>query len=255
MDRHAPAEIAHAQAPLSDRMGGRQVACSVCALRPLCHSPSAPVGAASPVERRRRFAPGGKLFAAGSGRVSIFAVRAGFAKVRSVDALGGCHIVRFVLPGDALGMDGFDQELHHAEAVALTDCEVCEIPAHRAGILADFSMRIGAHLRSLLAREVRELQEHSACLARMPASRRVAGFLLQFARRWGERGYASRAFLLPMSRRDLGEHLGITAETTSRILHDLQARALLTLSRGGVEIRDPEALNRYSLDPLAGSRD
>jgi CRP/FNR family transcriptional regulator len=217
-------------------------------MNPLCHPPSGPAGAASPVERRRRIAAGEPLFAAGSARVSIYALRAGFAKVRAADALGGRHIVRFLLPGDAIGLDGFDGALHRCDAIAVEDCEVCEIPAYRAGILSDFSVRIAAHLRHLLAREVRELQEHSAALAGLPASQRVAAFLLELSRRWGERGYAQRAFRLPMSRRDLGEHLGIAAETASRVLHDLQSRAVVTLSRHGVEIRDPEALGRYPME-------
>lgn len=239
-------DVVTAQPPIPIRNGGL-AACSVCALGPLCHPPSAPASAASPVECRRRFGAGELLFAAGAPRASIFAIRAGFAKLRAPDSQGGRHIVRFLLPGDAIGLDGFDEGLHHADAVALGDCEVCVIPAYRAGILCDFSPGVGAHLRRLLAHEVRELQEHSASLAHLTASRRVARFLLDLSRRWSERGFAGHAFSLPMGRRDLGDHLGLTTETVSRILHEFRARGLIALPQGGVEIRDAEALRRHLL--------
>jgi CRP/FNR family transcriptional regulator len=39
-----------------------------------------------------------------------------------------------------------------------------------------------------------------------------------------------------MRRQEIGEHLGLTMETVSRILSDFQARGWLKLSRGAVEI-------------------
>jgi CRP-like cAMP-binding protein len=39
-----------------------------------------------------------------------------------------------------------------------------------------------------------------------------------------------------MRRQEIGEHLGLTMETVSRILSDFQAKGWIRLSRGGVEI-------------------
>lgn len=219
-----------------------QSACSICAMSPLCNPLCAPAGSSSPVERRHRVAAGKPLHACGSPHASIYAVRAGFLKVCEPEANGASHIVRFLLPGDVMGLDAFANGIQQTHAEALGDCEVCEIPAYRAGILADFSARIGAHLRRLLARELAQCQANAAALARLTAGQRVARFVLDLSQRWEERGYSATAFRLPMSRREIGDHLGLTMETVSRILSQFQARGWIRLPKGGVELLDAARL-------------
>lgn len=238
---------AHARSAQAASPSG-QIACTVCAMNPLCHPRSSPADASSLVECRRRLRAGETLYRAGTPRASIYAVRAGFLTVRAPAADGTGHIVRFLLPGDAAGLDGFASGIHQSEAVALGDSEVCEIPAYRAEILADFRAAIGAHLRGLLARELGESHQHAAALARLTAAQRVAQFLLHLSQRWLERGYSGCAFRLPMTRREMGDHLGLTMETVSRVMSDFQARGWIALARDEVKIR-AEGMLRASLQP------
>lgn len=76
----------------------------------------------------------------------------------------------------------------------------------------------------------------------MAAEQGIARFLLDLGCRWLERGYSASAFPLPMSRREIGEHLGRSAETMSRALSQFQARGWIRLQRHAVEIRDARAL-------------
>ncbi len=215
---------------------GRQVACTACAMHPLCFPLSAAEGWLNAVQTRRRLAKGERLFRAGSPQSSLFAVRAGFLKACAPGADGGRFIVRFLLPGDAAGLDAFASGVHPTEAIALEDSQVCEIPRHRAEILAEGIPTLGAQLRKLIGGELARSQEHSALLTRHSASERVSRFLLDMSKRWEERGYSKSSFRLPMRRQEIGEHLGLTMETVSRILSDFQARGWIKLSRGGVEI-------------------
>ncbi len=219
-----------------------RVACGACALNPMCHSRSAPP-APSPVETRRRLASGEALFNAGSPSHSIFAPRSGFLKARVAHPGGGTHIACFLLPGDVAGLDGFATGIHRSDAVALGDCEVCEIPSYRVEILSDTSPRLSAHFRSLLAEELARSQQHAAAIACLSVERRIVLFLLELGKRWFERGYSASAFQLPMSRRDIGEHLGLTAATLSRELSAFQARGWVAMQRRAVEIRDAHALH------------
>lgn len=227
---------------------GKQVACTACAMHPLCHPLSAAEDWLAAVQARRRLARGEKLYRAGSPQTALYAVRAGFLKACAPNGDGGTFIVRFLLPGDAAGLDAFGEGVHPTEAVALEDCQVCEIPRHRAEILAEGIPTLGAQLRRLIGRELTHSQEHSALLTRHAAADRVAHFLLDMSRRWDERGYSRAAFRLPMRRQEIGEHLGLTMETVSRILSDFQSRGWIALTRGGVEIRSTEALDRL-LEP------
>ena len=218
-----------------------QVSCAVCAFHPLCHARSAHFPSPSPVEKRRRLAPGDTLYRAGWEQEAIFALRAGFMKTLTAYP-GGTHVVRFLLPGDVAGLDASEMGVHCSDAVALSDCEVCEIPAYRAEILSDFSPSVGCHLRALLAEELTECQAHVAAIAGLEVKRRVAGFLLDLGRRWLERGYSATAFQLPMSREEIGNHLGTTPETVSRVLSAFQSSGWIRLKRREVEILDECAL-------------
>ncbi|MGZ5104282.1 MAG: Crp/Fnr family transcriptional regulator [Usitatibacter sp.] len=224
----------------------RQVACSVCTMNPLCNPRAAPAGSSSPVERRHRVAAGKPLQAFSAPYGSIYAVRSGFLKVSGPEVDGASHIIRFLLPGDVTGLEVFASGMQQTRAEALEDCEVCEIPAYRAGILADFSPRIGAHLRNLLAGELAQCQADCAALARMTAGQRVARFVLDLSQRWSQRGYSANAFRLPMSRREIGDHLALTAETVCRFLSQFQARGWIRLSKGHVEIRDARRLAEHA---------
>lgn len=220
-----------------------QVACAVCAFNPLCHSRSAPAGAPAVVEVRRRLAAGDALFREGSPHVAIYAVRAGFLKTTRGGPGAESHIVRFLLPGDVAGLDGYASGTHECDAEAIADCDLCEIPAYRAEILADFNPRIGAHLRRLLAGEAARLQEHAAALACLDIRRRVGRFLVELGRRWLERGYSTTQFVLPMSRRDIASHLALTPESLSRVLAEFRARGWISLHGRSIEILDAEGLS------------
>lgn len=243
MDAPVSDTLAEAPSP-SDKPAtrARQVACAACAMHPLCHPLSAAEGWLAAVQTRRRLSRGEKLYRAGAAQAALYAVRAGFLKACAPSGDGGRFIVRFLLPGDAAGLDAFATGVHPTEAIALEDCVVCEIPRYRAEILAEGIPTLGAQLRKLIGRELARSQDHAALLTRHAASERVARFLLDLSHRWGERGYSRTSFRLPMRRREIGEHLGLTMETVSRILSDFQAHGWIALSRGSVEIRAGDML-------------
>jgi len=228
--------------PAAHEASRTQVACGVCAFNPLCHSPAASMGAPSPVESRRRLAPGECLYHARSPHASIYAVRAGFLKASVPGACGTAQVVRFLLPGDVAGLEGYAGGVHETDAVALGDCEVCEIPAYRAEILSDFNPRIGAQLRRLLAQELVAARASAASLASRDVHERIGRFLVDLGRRWRGRGYSATRFRLPMSRRDIASYLGLTPETLSRALSGFQARGWIRLKGRELDLLEPAAL-------------
>ena len=224
---------------------GAQVACGSCAMNPLCHSRAVLHGSPSPVAFYWRLERGRKLYSIGSPRDRIYALRAGFLKVLIPDA-AGCHIVRFLLPGDVAALDAFAGGKHVTEAVTLEDCEICVIPAERVDLLAACKGTVGKLELALLAAGLADADCHAAAVARLSASQRIARFLLDLSRRWGERGFSPTRFRLPMGRREIGDHLGLTMETVSRVLSDFRERGIIALPRNEVEIRAPAVLRAES---------
>jgi CRP/FNR family transcriptional regulator len=150
--------------------------------------------------------------------------------------------VRFLLPGDAAGLDSFAGGVHHNQAVSVEDCDVCVIPAYRMGLLGKYNEATCEQLRHLLSSELAETEQHSVMLSRLTAMQRVARFLLDLSSRWSARGYSATHFRLPMGRRAIGAHLALTTETVSRILSDFQAKGWVVLPWREVRIVAPDKL-------------
>lgn len=217
------------------------VACVNCAMRTVCAQRAGCPDEPSPVDTYVRLAPGERLYGPGSAAGAVYAVRAGVLKLSADDGHGSAHIVRFLIPGDVAGLDALGG-IHSTSAVALGDAEVCRFPSWRLEMLAEYHGRVRIHLRRLLAATLADADAHATSLARLRTEQRIARFLLSLADRWAGRGLPSRSFPLPMSRREIADHLAFTIGTASRLLSSLRRRGIIRLRPRSVEILKVEAL-------------
>jgi CRP/FNR family nitrogen fixation transcriptional regulator len=92
-------------------------------------------------------------------------------------------------------------------------------------------------------RDLAHAQGRMLLLGRMTATERVANFLLEMS----ERRDAQRVVDLPMSRIDIADYLGLTIETVSRTLTQLENSAAIALpSSRRVVLRNQSALARLN---------
>jgi CRP/FNR family transcriptional regulator len=91
------------------------------------------------------------------------------------------------------------------------------------------------------------VQDHRllGLLAGGSATQRVAAFLLDLSRRLSQRGYAGSEFVLRMTREEIGRHSGLTLETVSRTLSQLQREGSIRVQQRLVRITDAAALARH----------
>jgi CRP/FNR family transcriptional regulator len=99
-------------------------------------------------------------------------------------------------------------------------------------------------VRQLLALEIARVQNHAGVIGSLDAKQRVATFLLDMSERWENCGYSRTEFVLFMSRKEIGNFLGLTFETVSRTLSYFQAKKWLTVHGKNVLIRDLPALRK-----------
>jgi CRP/FNR family transcriptional regulator len=194
------------------------------------------------VDARRKIARGDVLFHAGDRRTAVFAIRAGFLKLCAPVDDSEPHIVRFLMPGDAAGLEGFGRATYATTAIALEDTEVCEISIRRAQAMCDSYTHLAAQTRRLLALELAQSQAHGVALAHRSAPQRIAAFLVELGDRWAKRGYSSTSFRLPMERREIADYLGLTIETVSRVLGQFRDQGWATTVGREVTIHDRERL-------------
>jgi CRP/FNR family transcriptional regulator len=131
--------------------------------------------------------------------------------------------------------------------VALADCQLVIFPADR---FLDLAQGDPAVLRSVLTRSLQALHRSRTRMMQMghkSAAARIADFLVSMAERLADCTTGTCAFALPMSRRDIGDSLGLTIETVSRQLTELREAGLLrTEGRSWVAISDVGALARIA---------
>lgn len=218
------------------------ISCSACPLEPLCRPVQ--VGGFPPVAQVRLHVARGAPVEGPWPGASLYAVRVGALKETIDDGVGDPHVVRFLFPADVAGLRSLDPgDAPATRLTALEESELCAIAGYSARLRADLSVPVASRLRALLSRQVARADAHATLLARRDAAARVARFLLDLAGSAhdgdGEAGVLLR---LPMGRRDLGDHLHLTVETTSRILGDFESRGWITRVRGGARLHRRHAL-------------
>jgi len=88
-------------------------------------------------------------------------------------------------------------------------------------------------------RNLSRAQEHAVLLGRRSAVEKVAAFLLD----WARQSSAAGTIGLAMTRQDIGDYLGLTIETVSRTLSQLERDGVIELpSVRQIRIKDLEAL-------------
>lgn len=193
----------------------------------------APLGEAMGV--RMHFDRDEEVFGEGEPAQYVYRVLSGAVRTIRMLSDGRRQIVEFHLPGDIFGLDG---ETHHAlgaEAVGKATLQVV-----RRSTFLNSGIDSGGTAVQALLKKFHRAQAHMLLLGRQTACERVASFLLDFQAR------AKGSMVdLPMSRQDIADYLGLTIETVSRTLTQLQAAHLIDLeSCRRVALRNLAALER-----------
>jgi CRP/FNR family nitrogen fixation transcriptional regulator len=163
--------------------------------------------------------------------------------VRSYKLLsdGRRQIGAFHLPGDVFGLEAGDDHRFTAEAIA----DSVVLVAKKSGIVAHAARdgELAQALWAVTAGDLERAQDHLLLLGRKNAQERVATFLLEMA----SRAAATTEIELPMSRQDIADYLGLTIETVSRTLTQLEGEAAIEIPTSRrILLRDRSALRRLN---------
>ena len=235
--------------PLPALAGRSQVKCGTCALNRLCLPmglDEAGVARLDKIVKRRRVDRDENLFRMDEPFKSMYAIRFGHFKTFRINPSGEQHVVGFPMAGDVLGMDAIGSQRHHSAAVALEDSEVCEIPFSSFEKLTAELPGLQRHFYRVMGHEISREQSAMLLLGGMRAEQKFAVFLLNLSARYAARGYSPLRFQLRMSREEIGNYLGLTIESISRLLLRFKQKGLVRIDKREVEITD-----RVSMDALA----
>jgi CRP/FNR family nitrogen fixation transcriptional regulator len=171
----------------------------------------------------------------------LYRVVSGVARDCALLADGRRQIVDFLMPGDFFGFTPRDARQFSVEAV-VDETVVAHYPRQRVEVLADADPRLGRRLREMAFEAASRSQARTLILGRLSALERVGLFLLEMGQRSTDA--TGTAILLPMSRYDIADYLGLSSETVCRVLTDLKDRGAITFNGAHrVRIIDPRALS------------
>jgi CRP/FNR family transcriptional regulator len=227
-------------------LGTLKASCSACSMHQLC----LPMGLDDAdinrldqiIGGRRRIARDERLYGVGEQFRSLYAVRYGHFKTYQVNAAGEEQITGFQMAGELLGMDAISGDRHHCDAVALEDSEVCEIPFARLEDLFGQVPTLLRHFHRIMSQEITREQNVMLLLGNMRAEQRFAVFLVNLSARYAARGYSPTSFGLRMSREDIGNYLGLTIESVSRLLSRFKKQGWIEVDKREVRLIDPVKL-------------
>lgn len=198
----------------------------------------------------RRVAEGETVFRAGDEFHCLYVTRSGFFKSVLFDETGTEKVLHFALKNDLLGADGLASGRYPSEAIALEASEVIIVPFARLAALTRAVAGLEHSLYALLSRELVSDQGLLYVMAALNAEGRVAAFLLNLADRYGALGYARNAFVLRMTRQEIGSYLGLKLETVSRAFSAFDAAGLIKVNLKHIDIVDAAGLRRAMHEPL-----
>jgi CRP/FNR family transcriptional regulator len=97
-----------------------------------------------------------------------------------------------------------------------------------------------------MSREITEDQQLITLLSKNSADERVAALMLSISNRNARRKLSATQFRLPMSRVDIGNYLGLTVETVSRVFSRMQKMKVLQVDNKEIEILDTDGLQNMA---------
>jgi CRP/FNR family nitrogen fixation transcriptional regulator len=186
---------------------------------------------------RMTFARNEEIYAQEEDAEFIYRVVEGAVRTTRLMTDGRRQIGDFYYPGDTFGVEPMDDHLFSAEAL----CDAVILVAKRRTLRDASGGRMDHLIWGAASHELRRAHEHVLLLGRKTACERVATLLMSLADRSRDERIA-----LPMSRLDMADYLGLTIETVSRMLSQLQTSAVVEFCG----LRDFQIKNRQALARL-----
>lgn len=159
-----------------------------------------------------------------------YMVRRGLIKLVQYSASGAERIVRLVRRSESFGMETVLGQFYKHTAIAISDCDLCQIPASRIREYQrdnpNFAMDLMRSMQDALDKADAFLLELSTGIAQA----RVARLLLFLS------GGASGECPL-ITREEMGALLGLTTETASRVVAELRRQDIIQVIGAGEQFR------------------
>src|SRR6201994_1795248 len=174
----------------------------------------------------------------------VYQVKTGAVRSYKLLTDGRRQIGAFHLVGDIFGLENGSTHRFTAEALVRTTVRLIKRQSLEA--VAESDAIVLRNLLSMTTSNLEHAENHMLLLGRKTSLEKVAAFLLEMDARLIPTGIMA----LPMSRRDIADYLGLTLETVSRALSQLQRAGILDFlnsTQRAIVLRDRLRLASFGL--------
>lgn len=213
-----------------------------------CNLPAPSFSQLATIRQTALYPRGALLFVEDEPPRGLFVVCTGQVRLSASSERGKRITLRLAGPGEALGLSSLiSNRPFELIAETLVPSQVCFFP--QLELLRflrghpEVAMRIAEHLSA----ELHEAWQHMRLLSLSPCCRaRLARFLLLRARDSSTATAQGLRIPLHMTEAEIGEAIGATRETVSRLLNEMKRRHLIQLRGGSVVLLKPDELRALS---------
>lgn len=186
------------------------------------------------------------LFVEGMPATTLYFVLSGRVKVFRSAADGREQILHLLKAGEPVAIAPFfDRGPYPATAEVVEDGDLLYLSAGDFDEVTQTHPQIMRDILRVFARRLRQAQETIASLGLRDAQSRVANLVLQLAHQHGAPTPAGTQIDLDLTRQDLGNFVGVSRETTTRILNQFKKEGLIEMEGTLITIRDEQGLLAY----------
>lgn len=188
------------------------------------------------------------IYRAGTPFNSIYFIQRGAVKTQVCTVSGVLEVTAFCLVGELLGVDGIGCENYPADAVALEETWLCELPFSQIKAMCSACDEFHQALILRLGRTINSDVYQWALARNLKAKQKVAWFIYDLFKRVRSRNASDlRTIPLPMRKTDIANYLGLAPESLSRALNALDNDGIIVNKTNNICLVDLQQVKMMSV--------
>ncbi|HEX9002951.1 MAG TPA: Crp/Fnr family transcriptional regulator [Blastocatellia bacterium] len=219
--------------------------CKFCAERLFRNLPASTLHAFDAIKSLSLYPKGATLFVEGQQPRGVYVLCAGRAKLTASSPEGKTVIARLAEPGEVLGLSAtISGEPYQLTAETIEPCQADFV--RRDDFLRylreqpEVCLRVIEMLSEILRAAHTQIRSFGKTNS---AAERLAGLLLCWGERMGDRTQEGIHLKLPLTHQEIAQMIGASRETVSRLLGELRHQRIISLNGSGLLIRDRDTLS------------
>lgn len=190
---------------------------------------------------------GRSIIADGQPVTATYLISDGWAVSKMSIETGDTQILDVLGPGSFAGISRFDaSQTNDYSAIASQNVLAYKIDIEAIQSLCAQDERLSRWLADTLARQTQRTQRHLTALGQLPARGRLAFIMLRIfdvAQQTGE-SVVDRVIRLPMTQEEIGNMLGLTNVSISKLMSAFRSEGLIDYGRNRIVIHNIDALSK-----------